>query len=300
MALALGGRRAEAERAYDWLADRAAHRRLVAPVLPGRLDRAGQARRQRHRLRGHRRVAPLPAVRRPGLHRGDVAGRRGRPSTSCSTCRRPAARSSGPATPTARRGRSPCSPARRASATACAAPSPWPSTSATSAPTGSSAPPAWPTSSAPTAAATCPTPSPPSTAGPWTGTTRCWPACCAASAGRERLDARRDDVRRRGHGRALRERPPVDHRGRDLRVPARLPVGLGERDTALDAVQLGPAAARPTTATTGPASCSPRWCTSPATSSHLHRGVDRAGRRRAGRRPARPRRCSSTTTRCRR
>ena len=74
MALALGGRRAEAERAYDWLVDVPAARRLVAPVLPGRLDRAGQARRQRHRLRGHRRVAPLPAVRRRRLRR-DACGR---------------------------------------------------------------------------------------------------------------------------------------------------------------------------------------------------------------------------------
>ncbi len=114
-----------------------APRRLVAPVLPGRLDRAGQARRQRHRLRGHRRLAPPPAVRRRRLPGGACGRRSRRPSTSCSTCRRPAARSSGPATPTAPRGRSPCSPAARASATACAAPSPSPSTWATSAPTGS-------------------------------------------------------------------------------------------------------------------------------------------------------------------
>ena len=37
---------------------------------------------------------------------------------------------------------------------------------------GAVAPPAWPTSSACTRPASCPMPSPPSTAGPWTGTTR--------------------------------------------------------------------------------------------------------------------------------
>ena len=36
MALDLGGRRAEAERAYEWLADLQRARRRLAPVLPGR------------------------------------------------------------------------------------------------------------------------------------------------------------------------------------------------------------------------------------------------------------------------
>ena len=67
MALALGGRRAEAERAYEWLVDAAAPRRRLAPVLPGRPRRAGQARRQRLRLRRRRRVAPLAALRRHGF-----------------------------------------------------------------------------------------------------------------------------------------------------------------------------------------------------------------------------------------
>ena len=102
MALAIGGRRAEAERAYHWLVGLPAARRLLAPVLPGRLDRAGQARRQRHRLRGHRRVAPPPAVRTTTPSWWRCGPPSSRPSTSCSTCRRPAARSCGPATPTAR------------------------------------------------------------------------------------------------------------------------------------------------------------------------------------------------------
>ena len=82
----------------------AAARRLLAPVLPGRPGRAGQARRQRLRLRGRRRVAPLAAHRRPRASSRRCGRWSRRPSTSCSTCRRPAARSSGPATPTARRG----------------------------------------------------------------------------------------------------------------------------------------------------------------------------------------------------
>ena len=82
---------------------------------------------------------------------------------------RPAARSSGPATPTARRGRfalltgssSICHSLRCAIADRRGS-------SATSDPTGSSPPPASPASSA-----TSPTRSPRSTAGRWTGTTRC-------------------------------------------------------------------------------------------------------------------------------
>ena len=66
-----------------------APRRRLAPVLPGRRRRAGQARRQRVRLRRRRRVAPLAALRGPRLRR-DACGRSSsRPSTSCSTCRRP-------------------------------------------------------------------------------------------------------------------------------------------------------------------------------------------------------------------
>ena len=137
MALALGGRRAEAERAYEWLADvqRADgswHQYYLADSIEqDKLDAniiAYVAAGVWHHW------LLLPATGASSSRCGPSSRR---PSTSCSTCRRPAARSSGPATPTARRGRSPCSPARRASATACAAPSPSPSSSATSAPTGS-------------------------------------------------------------------------------------------------------------------------------------------------------------------
>ena len=148
MALALGGRRAEAERAYEWLVglqrpDGAWHQYYLADgVEQDKLD-ANVV-----RLRRRRRVAPLAAHRRPRASSRRCGRSSSGPSTSCSTCRRPAARSSGPATPTARRGASPCSPARRRSATACAARSPSPSCSATSAPTGSCRPPGSPTSSA--------------------------------------------------------------------------------------------------------------------------------------------------------
>ena len=117
MALDLGGRRAEAERAYEWLVDLQRpdgswHQYYVAGD-DGSTGRAGQARRQRR--------APTwpPACGTTGCSPTTRASSRrcgrssSRPSTSCSTCRRPAARSSGPATPTAPRGASPCSPARR-------------------------------------------------------------------------------------------------------------------------------------------------------------------------------------------
>ena len=94
----------------------AARRRLVAPVLPGRPGRAGQARRQRHAptsppacgTTGCCTERPRASSRRmwPVVERGHRL--RARPAD------RRGARSSGPATPTARRGASPCSPARRA------------------------------------------------------------------------------------------------------------------------------------------------------------------------------------------
>ena len=107
----------------------AAARRLVAPVLPGRLASS--------RTSSTPTCAPTsppacgsttcctttPASSRP-------CGRSSSgPSTSCSTCRPRGVRSSGPATPTARRGRSRCSPGRRRSATRCAARSRWPTIS---------------------------------------------------------------------------------------------------------------------------------------------------------------------------
>ena len=67
-------------------------------------------------------------------------------------------------------------------------------------------------------------------------------------------------------GRALRERPTVGHRGRDVRVPAGLPRRRRAR-AGPRRCSPGPSTCAPTTATTGPASSTPSWCTSPATSS---------------------------------
>ena len=149
MALALGGRRAEAERAYDWLVDLQRPDGSWHQYYLGRLDRAGQARRQRRRLRRRRRVAPLAAHRRPGLRRGDVAGRRAGHRLRARPADAP--------------GRDPLGPPRRRHAVVVRPAHrlvehlpqpalrhrPRPSCSATSGPTGSSAPPAWPTSSGP-------------------------------------------------------------------------------------------------------------------------------------------------------
>ena len=105
MALDLGGRTAEAEPGLRVAGRHPARRRRLAPVLPGRPGRAGQARRQQ------RAPTSPPACGTTGCSPTTGASSRpcgrwsSRPSTSCSTCRRPAARSSGPATPTARRGR---------------------------------------------------------------------------------------------------------------------------------------------------------------------------------------------------
>ena len=130
MALDVAGRRAEAERGL-----RLAGRHASAPTASWHqyyLADGVEEDQARHQRRAP--TSP-PACGTTGCCTGDrgfveatVADRRARPSTSCSTCRRRAARSSGRATPTARRGPSPCSPARRRSATACAARSRSPST----------------------------------------------------------------------------------------------------------------------------------------------------------------------------
>ena len=181
MALDIGGLRAESERAYEWLAglqrpDGAWHQYYVADDAGDGLGRAGQARRQRVRLHRLRRVAPLPAPQGRRLPRVHVAD--GRAGDRLRARPADAAR------------RDPLGPSRRrlpvdlraahrlvvASATRCAPPSASPTSSATSDPTGSAPPPpsatSWPT---------CPRRSRPSTAGPWTGTTRCWPAPSPAS-----------------------------------------------------------------------------------------------------------------------
>ena len=256
----------------------AAPRRLLAPVLPGRPRRAGQARRQRHAPTSPPACGTTgcsPSDR--GLRRGDVAGRRRGHRLRARPADRRGARSSGPATPTARRGPSPCSPARRASATACAAPSPSPSSSATSGPTGSCRPPASPTSSAPS-----PTPSPPSTAGRWTGTTRSWPACSTGDAGRERLAARLDTFVMEGRGVRCVVGPAVGHRGRDLRVRCWPTSRSASATPAERAVRAGPSSTASRRRPLLDRHRVPRGGPLPRRRAvDLHRRLGRAGRRRA-------------------
>ena len=129
MALDLGGRTAEAERAYEWLVD------LQRPDGSWHQYYLADARSSRTSSTPTSCAYVAAGVWHHWLLTGDrgfleahVAGRRAGHRLRARPADARAARSSGPATPTARRGRSPCSPARRASATASAAPSPWPST----------------------------------------------------------------------------------------------------------------------------------------------------------------------------
>ena len=210
MALALGGRRRRGRAGLRVAGRPPAPRRVVAPVLPGRRRRAGQARRQRRRLRGR------PACGTTGCS----------PATGASSRRmwpvvEPAidfvldlqtAAGRDPLGPPRRRHavvRSPCSPARRASATASAAPSrvaerAGPRAARLGAVGGQPPGPRHPRPS--------PTPSPPSTAGPWTGTTRCCAACSPGDAGRARLAERSTAFVDRRPGRALRVGPALGHR----------------------------------------------------------------------------------------
>ena len=238
-----------------------ARRRLLAPVLPGRRRRAGQARRQRHRLRGGRRVAPLAAHRGPGLPRGPVAGHRRR--------HRLRARPPDPA------GRDPLGPPRRRHAVVVRPahrlvvhlPQPplrhrrgrpsW----ATSAPTGIAA--------ASRLAHVIRTE--PDAFAPKHRWAMDWyyPVLCGVltgEAGRERLTSRQAVFFMEDRGvRCVSDRPWITVGG-DLRVrdgpPRRRRPRHGPRP-----VPLGPAVPRATAAATGPASCSPRGCTSPAASS---------------------------------
>ena len=240
MALTVGGQ-AGRGRAGLRLADRdAAPRRRLAPVL-----RATTASRTRSSTPTAARTSP-PARGTTSSPRATpgfletmwpVVERRHRLRARPADAR--AARSAGPATPTARRGRSRCSPRRRACTTACAARSPPPSTSDTSGPTGS-----------------------------------CRPASLArviahrpdafAPKHRWAMDwyypvlARRAHRRRRprppgravGHvrhgrpGRALRLRPAVGHRGRDVRVRDG-PRRRGRDDSARVSCSAGPRPAPP-------------------------------------------------------
>ncbi len=168
MALALGGRRADAERAYEWLVDL---QRPDGSWHQYYLDDGVEQDKLDANV-----VAYVAAgvwhhwllTRRPGLPRGHVAG--GRQGHRLR------------ARPPDRPGRDPLGPPRRRHAVVVRPAHrlvehlPQPAlrhrprrpSSATSARTGSRRPAGSPTSSAPS-----PTPSPPSTAGRWTGTTRC-------------------------------------------------------------------------------------------------------------------------------
>ena len=98
MALDVGGRFAEAERAYEWLRAHAAPDRVVARVLRRRRREGAHARHQRHLLRRERRVAPLPRDRRHRLPRASCSRSSSARSTSRSTTSTRPARSNG--TPT--------------------------------------------------------------------------------------------------------------------------------------------------------------------------------------------------------
>ena len=89
MALDVAGLHAEAERAYEWLADiqRADGSWHNYYVPDGeRDDRRSQARHQRVRLPGDRCLAPLALHRRPLLRRQHVADRRTRPGLGARRC----------------------------------------------------------------------------------------------------------------------------------------------------------------------------------------------------------------------
>ena len=101
MALDVGGRFAEAERAYEWLRRMQHARRLVARVLPWATTVEGaHARHQRHLLRRERRVAPLPLrPATPGSSRRCSPSSSARSTSRSTTSTRPA-RSSGTPIPT--------------------------------------------------------------------------------------------------------------------------------------------------------------------------------------------------------
>ena len=105
MALDVGRRFAEAERAYEWLVEHAALRRLVARVLPGRRRQGAHARHQRHVLRRERRVAPLLDLGRHRLPRATCSRSSSARSTSRSITSTRPARSSGTPIPNAIEGK---------------------------------------------------------------------------------------------------------------------------------------------------------------------------------------------------
>ena len=143
MALVLAGRRREADRAFEWLA--------ATQQPDGTWCRYYLA----EGIEDPRRDPNVCAYVATGtwwhyLCTGDLGllercGRWSRgPSASCCACSSPGARCCGRWIPTGPRAASPCSPARRRSTTACAAPWPSPSASGSSGPNGS-----WPPTGSP-------------------------------------------------------------------------------------------------------------------------------------------------------
>ena len=259
MALALGGRIAEAERAYDWLVglqrpDGAWHQYYLEDgVEQDKLD-ANVV-----RLRRRRRVAPLAAHRRPRLRRDDVAGGRAGHRLRA----RPAdAPRRDPLGPPRRRHAVVVRPAHRVVEHL---PQPALRHRARRA-LGHERPdwelvrrPAGRTSSA-TSEADAFAPKHrwamdwyyPVLGGVLAGdaAASAWPTASTRSS----MD---------GRGVRCVQRPAVGHRRRDLRVPARPPRRRRARHGRA-AVQLGAAVPRSTTAATGPAPSTPTWSTSPA------------------------------------
>jgi hypothetical protein len=171
MALLVGGRRPEAERAYQWLVDSQLpngswhHYYVDGGVEDPKFDAnvcAYPAAGVWHHFLATRDTGFLnelwPVIERAidwvlelQTPRGEIRWARHADGTPWPT---------------------PSSPAPRASTTRCAAPSLWPRSWVTSAPTGSCRPPASALSSP-----AAPSTSPPRSAGRWTGTTRCCRAC---------------------------------------------------------------------------------------------------------------------------
>ena len=181
MALDLGGRARRDACRVRVAARQAARRRRLARVLHRQRDRGPDARHERHLLRRDRRVAPLPHHRRHRVPPRALADGRGGDRLRARLPDARPARSRGGATtpPTAR-----CSPARRASTSACGARSRSRSGSGTSGPTGSCR-----SARSPSPSRTGPTCSSTRTAGRWTGTTRSSVACCAATPRDARIAA---------------------------------------------------------------------------------------------------------------
>ena len=257
MALDLGGRRAEADRAYDWLvdlqrADGSWHQYYVA-------DEQGRPRSSRTSSTPTSAPTSPPAcgttgccTERPRASPRPCGRSSSGPSTSCSTCRRP---------------RGEILWARHADGT------PW----SFALLTGSSSichslrcaialaellgheRPDWELSAARlahTSSPTCPRPSPPSTAGRWTGTTRCSAGVVLGDAGRERLDERRDTFVLEGKGvRCVSDRPWITVAETCECALAHLAVG--ERRHRRGAVRAGRSSSATRTAATGPAPSSP-------------------------------------------